>query len=191
MNCYSIFASYFATDYWKSCLALSPGALLWTSSDGDDRRIFLVEIFLGVKNNLKTCCCVVLQIKFNQLQTWACKFGVGFWGVDIWSRDFFGVLIFAPIQSIPSLEIWSTPSGFMSQTRQMGHYVREMREEKNKAPSHVLYMKCPIRLTWPIKCLSCILALSFSFFNIYFSIDVDKYKDISPWWASSLFSFPF
>ena len=68
----------------------------------------------------------------------------------------------------------------MSQTRQMGHYVREMREEKNKAPSHVLYVKCPIRLTWPIKCLSRMLALSFSFFNIYFSIDVDKYKDILP-----------
>ena len=43
-----------------------------------------------------------------------------FWGLKFWSRDFLGVslealgifflvLIFAPIQSSPSLEIWSTP----------------------------------------------------------------------------------
>ena len=43
---------------------------------------------------------------------------MGFWGVNVWSRDFlgsleavgiFGVLIFAPIRSSPSLEIQSTP----------------------------------------------------------------------------------
>ena len=206
MNCYSTFASYFPTDFWKSCLALSPGALLWISSDEDDPRIFLVgkfgNFFFWVGGDffgyskqsedlLPLCCRVVLQIKFNQLQTWAHKFVVGFLGELIFGPGIFGVLIFAPIQSSPSLEIWSTPWGFMSQTRQTRHYVREMREKKSKAPCHVLCVKCPIHLTWPIKWLSCRLAISFSFFNIYFSIDVDKYKDISPWWTSSLFLFPF
>ena len=95
-------------------------------------------------------------------------------------QGFFWVLIFASIQSFPSLEIWSALPGLYESNKAKGHYVREMREEKSKAPCHMLCMKCPIGLTWPIKCLSCRLALSFSFFNIYFSIDVDKYKDILP-----------
>ena len=42
--------------------------------------------------------------------------GLGNWawdilGVNFWSRDFLGVLIFDPIRSSPSLEIRSTPLG--------------------------------------------------------------------------------
>ena len=133
MNCYSIFASYFPTDFWKSCLALSPGALLWISSDEDDPRIFLVGKFgnffffflrgggdfFGYSKQsedlLPLCCRVVLQIKFNQLQTWARKFVVGFLGGLIFGPGIFWVLIFAPIQSshllksgVPSLGLYES-----------------------------------------------------------------------------------
>ena len=107
MNCYSIFASYFPTDFWKSCLALSQGALLWVSSDGDDQRIFLVRkfgkffFFLGggggdffgyskqSEDLLPLCYRVVLQIEFNQLQTWARKFVMGFLGGLIFGPGIF------------------------------------------------------------------------------------------------------
>ena len=61
-----------------------------------------------------------------------------FWGVNFWSRDFWGfcwmpegffwVLIFAPILSFPSLEIWGTnphplpPLGCEPIFKQRGHY---------------------------------------------------------------------
>ena len=111
MNCYSTFASYFPTDFWKSCLALSPGALLWISSDEDDPRIFLVgkfgNFFFWVGGDffgyskqsedlLPLCCRVVLQIKFNQLQTWAHKFVVGFLGELIFGPEIFWGFDFCP-----------------------------------------------------------------------------------------------
>ena len=37
------------------------------------------------------------------------KFSMGFFGFVAGPRDFLGVLIFAPIRSSLSLEIWSTP----------------------------------------------------------------------------------
>ena len=184
MNCYSTFASYFPTDFWKSCLALSPGALLWISSDEDDPRIFLVgkfgNFFFWVGGDffgyskqsedlLPLCCRVVLQIKFNQLQTWARKFVVGVLVGLIFGPGIFWGFDFCPHSVIPiTWNLECPPWGFMSQTRQMGHYVREMREEKSKAPSHMLCVKCPIGLTWPIKCLSGRQALSFSFSALIF-----------------------
>ena len=45
--------------------------------------------------------------KFLYLGNWAWHF----WGVKFWSRDFGGVLIFAPIRSSLSLEIGRTPLG--------------------------------------------------------------------------------
>ena len=95
-NCYSIFA----TDYWKSCLALSPGALLWISSDGDDPKIFLVGkfgkffllgIFLGYSKQSED---LLLHSSANKIQPIAnlgsqIRRGI-FLGVDIWYRDFFG-----------------------------------------------------------------------------------------------------
>ena len=189
MNCYSTFASYFPTDFWKSCLALSPGAsfFFFFLGGGD---------FFGFSKQsedlLPLCCRVVLQIKFNQLLTWARKFVVGFLVGLIFGPGIFLGFDFCPHSVIPiTWNLECPPWGFMSQTRQTGHYVHEMREEKIKAPCHMLCVKCPIGLTWPIKCLSCRLALSFSFFNIYFSIDVEKYKDILPWFASFLLLFPF
>ena len=37
------------------------------------------------------------------------SFDMLFWGVNFWSREFWGVLIFAPIRSSTSLEIRNTP----------------------------------------------------------------------------------
>ena len=53
-------------------------------------------IFLDIQNNLR--------IRDSG--------GYGGGGVKFWSRDFWGVLIFAPIRSSLSLEIQSTSPGF-------------------------------------------------------------------------------
>ena len=45
--------------------------------------------FSGIQNNLKICCHVILQIEFNQLQTWAHKFVVGFLGWLIFGPGIF------------------------------------------------------------------------------------------------------
>ena len=113
MNCYSIFASYFPTDFWKSCLALSQGALLWVSSDGDDQRIFLVRkfgkffffwggggFFRVFKTIWRFVATLLPRSSANRIQPIAnlgsqiCH-GI-FGGVDIWSRDFFGFWFLHP-----------------------------------------------------------------------------------------------
>ena len=144
-------------------------------------KFFLAGIFLGYSKQSED---LLPHSSANKIQPIAnlgsqIRRGI-FLGVDIWYRDFFGFRFLPLFNHSHHLKSEASPWGVMSQTRQTGHYVREMREEKSKAPCHMLCVKCPIGLTWPIKCLSCRLALSFSFFNIYFSIDVDKYKDILP-----------
>ena len=97
--------------------------MIWISSDRDDRRIFwgrkiLASIFLGIQN----LCFSFHVISFKVFWKFLClgNSARDFWGLKFWSRDFLGgffgsprdfflVLIFAPIQSSPSLEIWSTP----------------------------------------------------------------------------------
>ena len=64
--------------------------------------------FGGIQNSLMIRSYIIycfLEIFMAQ------KFGMGFLGVKFWSRDFWGFLIFAPIWSSLSLEIWSTPLG--------------------------------------------------------------------------------
>ena len=97
--------------------------MIWISSDRDDRRIFwgrkiLASIFLGIQN----LCFSFHVISFKVFWRFLClgNSARDFWGLKFWSRDFLGVslealgifflvLIFAPIQSSPSLEIWSNP----------------------------------------------------------------------------------
>ena len=63
---------------------LTPCGVLRISSDGDESKDFLG-----------------FEISDSGI----------FWGMAGRPRDFFGFFFFCPIQSSPSLEIWSTPLG--------------------------------------------------------------------------------
>ena len=104
MNCYSIFALYFTTDYRRSCLALSPGfypgfQVMGMIKGFFGRKIWQVFFWGGErdffgyskrsKDLLPLCCRVILQIKFNQLQTSARKFVVGSFGGSIFGPGIF------------------------------------------------------------------------------------------------------
>ena len=89
------------------------GGVLRISSDGDDRRILLalksaILGFSGVGKFGKYC---IGRLDLSRDFLGVFKTISRFMVANFWTRDFLGVLIFAPIRSSPSLEIRSTPPG--------------------------------------------------------------------------------
>ena len=119
MNCYSIFASYFPTDYWRSCLALSPGGFTldfkwWASSkDFFGRKIwqvFLGRDFFGYSKQSEDLLLCSSANKIQPIANLGSQICCGiFGGVDIWSSDFLGFLFLPPFNHPHHLKSGAPP----------------------------------------------------------------------------------